>query len=76
MNGFSYGTFLFNNCTFIISNFSEIAFKSSTLNSEIFYLSKVLTRVSKISDIKINIYESRTDNPYSHLEIVCLPHLI
>ena len=55
----------------MISSFSEIAFKSSAFDSITFSPSKVLTGVSSASDMEINISESGTDSPFSHLEIVC-----
>lgn len=53
------------------SNFSEIAFKLSTSASITVSPNSVLTGVSSTSDMEINISESGTDNPCSHLEIVC-----
>ena len=64
--------FLCANCKFIISNFSEITFKSSASGSITVSPSKVLTGVSSASDMEISISESGTDSPCSHLEIVCL----
>ena len=63
--------FLCASCKFIISNFSEITFKLSTSDSTIVSPSKVLTGVSSTSDMEINISESGTDSPCSHLDIVC-----
>ena len=63
--------FLCASCKFIISSFSEMAFKSSTFDSTTVSPSKVLTGVSSTSDMEINILESGTDSPFSHLEIVC-----
>lgn len=63
--------FLCASCKFITSSFSEIAFKVSAPVSTTASPSSVLTGVSSTSDMEINISESGTDNPCSHLETVC-----
>ena len=63
--------FLWASCKFITSSFAEIAFRSFVCGSAIFSPSRVCTGVSSASDMEINIAESGTDNPCSHLETVC-----
>ncbi len=57
---------------FMTSNFSEIAFRLSTLVAGRFSPRMVLTGVSKISDMETSMSASGTDRPRSHLEMVCL----
>lgn len=58
-------------CKLITSNFSAMAFISSTSISAMFSPNRVLTGVSSVSDISTNISESGTDKPCSHFETVC-----
>ena len=64
--------FLFANCKLITSNFLEITFRSSVIDSVTVSPSNTLTEVSNSSANVINISESGTDKPFSHFDTVCL----